>query len=70
MFFTRIGQYAAYLVVRVVICIVQAMSLETCVTASRGLAWFFCRVLRLCRTGCSSNRWCPVVGGCAPDPRL
>lgn len=47
MFFTRIGQYAAYLVVRVVICIVQATSLETCVTASKWLAWFFCRVLRL-----------------------
>lgn len=44
---TRLGQYSAYLVVRIVICIVQAMSLEACATSARWLAWFFARVLRL-----------------------
>ncbi len=43
----RLGHYLSYLVVRVVICAAQALSLSTCHTAARGLAFLFNDVLRI-----------------------
>lgn len=42
-----IGQYAVYVAVRLTICIVQAIRLETCAVAAQGLAWIISDVVRL-----------------------
>ena len=43
----RMGDYLVYLVVRMFICIVQAMRVETAQTWARLLAWLFAHVLRI-----------------------
>ncbi|MCE5269389.1 MAG: lysophospholipid acyltransferase family protein [Planctomycetaceae bacterium] len=43
----KIIDYSVYLVVRILICIVQAIRLETGVQLARGLAWLFCDVLKI-----------------------
>ena len=43
----RIGDYLVYLVVRVLICAVQALRLETGAVLAGHLAWLFCDVLKL-----------------------
>ena len=45
----RVIDYGVYLVVRVVICAVQAISIETCQAGTRLLAWVFCCALRIRR---------------------
>jgi KDO2-lipid IV(A) lauroyltransferase len=42
----RVVDYLAYLVVRILVCIVQAMPVDTCAAASRWLATLCCDVLR------------------------
>jgi len=41
--------YLVYVIVRILICVVQAMRIETGASIARGLAWFFCDVLRIRR---------------------
>ncbi len=43
----RIADYLVYFVVRVLICVVQAIRLETGWRLARGLAWVFCDVLKI-----------------------
>jgi len=43
----RIIDFLVYVVVRILICIVQAMRIETGLQVARGLAWLFCDVLRI-----------------------
>ncbi len=43
----RIVDYLVYWVVRVLICLVQAVPIETGQRIARGLAWLFCDVLRI-----------------------
>lgn len=43
----RIGDFFVYLAVRVVICFVQAMRIETGRTLAGWLAWLFCDVIRI-----------------------
>ena len=43
----RIGDFLVYLVVRVLICVVQAMRIETGQMLARWLAWLFCHLLRI-----------------------
>ena len=50
----RIVDYLVYWVVRVLICLVQAVPIETGQRIARGLAWLFCDVLRI--RGGSSRR--------------
>lgn len=45
----RLGQYAVYLMVRVVISIIQALSLDAAAAVARTLAWLLCDVVRLRR---------------------
>ncbi len=44
---SRVVDYLVYLVVRVLICLVQAMTLQTGQRLARGLAWLFGEVLRV-----------------------
>ncbi len=41
-----VGEYIAYLIVRLVICVAQALPLSVCDSIARGLAWLFADVLR------------------------
>jgi KDO2-lipid IV(A) lauroyltransferase len=50
-----LGDYAVYLVVRALICVVQAFSLETCAAGARVLAWLFADVLRVRRRVVDDN---------------
>jgi KDO2-lipid IV(A) lauroyltransferase len=43
----NVGNFLVYLVVRMLICIVQAMRIETCHAGIRWMAWLFCCVLRI-----------------------
>jgi KDO2-lipid IV(A) lauroyltransferase len=43
----RVVDYLVYVVVRIVICVVQAMRVESGAAGARGLAWLFCDVLRI-----------------------
>ncbi len=43
----RAGDYLVYLIARVIICIIQACSLERCDTMAKGIAWIAADVLRL-----------------------
>ena len=43
----RLAHYAEYLLVRALICVFQALSLNTCHALSRGLGWFLHRVVKL-----------------------
>ena len=43
----RIADFLVYVVVRVLICMVQAMRIETGQRLARKLAWLFCDVLRV-----------------------
>ncbi|NQU23620.1 MAG: lysophospholipid acyltransferase family protein [Candidatus Nealsonbacteria bacterium] len=43
----QIGDYLVYLAIRVLICIVQAMPIDTGRSVARWLAWLFCNVLRI-----------------------
>ena len=43
----RIVEFLVYLAVRVLICLVQAMRIETGQGLARGLAWLFCDLLRV-----------------------
>ena len=49
MCFSRAGDFLVYLVVRVVVCLAQALRVETGVAIARWLAWLFCEVLRIRR---------------------
>jgi KDO2-lipid IV(A) lauroyltransferase len=44
---TDAGHYAVYLLVRIFVCVLQAVSIETCHRFARGLAWFVSDVLRV-----------------------
>src|SRR4029079_16193965 len=46
----QVADYAAYVVVRSVICIVQAIPLETCHAWARRLAWLMWHVVKLRRS--------------------
>ena len=43
----QLTDWLAYLGVRLFICLIQALSLETCQAVSRLLAWLACDVVRL-----------------------
>jgi KDO2-lipid IV(A) lauroyltransferase len=43
----RAVDYLVYVVLRILICVVQAMRIETGVAGARWLAWLFCDVLRI-----------------------
>jgi KDO2-lipid IV(A) lauroyltransferase len=43
----RAGQFASYVAVRLVICIVQAIRIETCAVVAGWLGWLFADVVRL-----------------------
>ena len=45
----RILDYLVYVIVRILICIVQAIRIETGSRMARGLAWLFCDVIRIRR---------------------
>ncbi len=51
----RILDYLVYVVVRILICIVQATRVETGASIARGLAWLFCDVLRIRRAVVDDN---------------
>lgn len=51
----RAIDYSVYLVVRLLICLVQAMPISTGAALARGLAWLFCDVLRLRRRVLEEN---------------
>lgn len=51
----RAIDFSVYVVVRMLICVVQAMRMETCQTIARWLAWLFCDVLRLRRRVVEEN---------------
>ncbi len=51
----RVGDYLVYLVVRVLICLVQALRIETGEALARRLAWLFCNVLKLRATVVDDN---------------
>jgi KDO2-lipid IV(A) lauroyltransferase len=51
----RLLQFAGYLGLRLLICIVQALPVETCHSATVGLAWLFDRVLRVRRRVVDEN---------------
>jgi len=51
----RVGDYLVYLVVRVLICLVQALRIETGEALARRLAWLFCDVLKLRATVVDDN---------------
>lgn len=51
----RVGDYLAYLVVRVLICAIQACSVETGAAGSRWLAWFCSDWIRLRRSVIDDN---------------
>lgn len=45
--FSNLMHFATYLVVRLLICVVQSLRIETCEALTRNLAWLFADVLRL-----------------------
>jgi KDO2-lipid IV(A) lauroyltransferase len=47
--------FAVYVAVRLVLCIVQALPIETCLAGTRVLAWLFCDVLRIRRLVVDEN---------------
>ena len=47
MFLRRITDYLVYLTVRIVVCVLQAMTIEACHALSRGLAILACDILKL-----------------------
>ncbi|MBN2578885.1 MAG: lysophospholipid acyltransferase family protein [Pirellulales bacterium] len=47
MLLRTVGDYLVYLTVRILICIVQALPLETGVRLAHGFAWLFCEVLKI-----------------------
>lgn len=51
----RILDYLVYVVVRILICIVQATRVETGASIARGLSWLFCDVLRIRRAVVDDN---------------
>lgn len=51
----RAADYPVYVVVRILICAVQAMRIETLHRICRGLAWLFCDVLRVRRAVVDDN---------------
>ena len=51
----RVLDYLVYVVVRVFICVIQALRIETCRRLASGLAWFFDRVLRIRRDVVDEN---------------
>ncbi|MEN6450070.1 MAG: lysophospholipid acyltransferase family protein [Thermoguttaceae bacterium] len=64
----KIVDFLVYLVARILICIVQAMRLETGVSVARGLAWFFCDVLRI-RAGVVDDNLAHAFPDMSPDQR-
>lgn len=55
MSFQRLAQFVGYLGLRVLICLVQALPVETCHSATIGLAWLFDSVLRIRRRVIDEN---------------
>ena len=51
----QIGDFAVYVVVRILICVAQAMRIETGQQIARGLAWLFCDVLHIRSTVVDDN---------------
>jgi KDO2-lipid IV(A) lauroyltransferase len=45
----RTGQFAAYLLIRLFVCLLQALRIETCARLARGLAWLAMNVIPLRR---------------------
>src|SRR5262249_52304499 len=44
---TAAGHYAVYLLVRIFVCVLQAVSIETCQRFARGLAWLATDIIQL-----------------------
>lgn len=51
----RLRDYLVYLVVRVFVCVIQALPLDTCHSLARGLAWLVCTVLQVRHTVVEEN---------------
>lgn len=68
MLLRNVVDYAVYLVVRISVCIVQAMRMETAAAAARWLAWLFARVLRI-RRGVVDDNLAHAFPGLSPDER-
>ncbi len=51
----QVADYSVYLLVRILICVVQSLSLATCQTLSRHLGWFCWHVLKLRRKVTEEN---------------
>ena len=64
----RIVDYLVYVVVRISICMVQAMRIETGQRLARGLAWLFCDVLRI-RGGVVDDNLAHAFPEMTPDQR-
>ncbi len=54
-YITNVGNYLAYLVVRLFVCLLQAVSIETCQRFARGLAWLVTDVIPLRRNVVDDN---------------
>jgi KDO2-lipid IV(A) lauroyltransferase len=52
---SKLTDYAVYLVVRSLVCVVQAVRLETAEKCAVALAWFFCRVVPIRRKVIDGN---------------
>lgn len=65
---SRFVDYAVYLLVRVFICIVQALSLEMGTRLARGLAWLACDVFRI-RAGVVDENLSHAFPQCPPAQR-
>jgi len=65
----RMTDYLVYLVVRVSICIAQAVRLETAQRLARRLAWLFCDVLRV-RAGVVDDNLVHAFPQLSPQERL
>ena len=65
----RIVDYLVYVVIRTLICIVQAMRIETGQRVARGLAWLFCNVLRV-RQGVVDDNLAHAFPEMSPAERL
>lgn len=55
---SRWFDFPVYLVLRLLLCVVQALSLETCARLSKSLAWFAADVLKLRRQVIDDNLCC------------
>ena len=64
----RVVDFLVYVAVRILICIAQALRIETGHKIARGLAWLFCDVLRL-RAGVVDDNLAHAFPEMSPDER-